>query len=91
MADDVIPNFPTKDIQYFKIPHHGSKYGLTPDYLNLFKPELAVISVGAKNRYGHPTQEVLKLLEGKGIKLYRTDLDGDIVVETDGEDWKIDK
>ena len=48
--------------------------------LEATSPELAVISVG-KNRYGHPTEEVLTRLEDEGIRVLRTDLEGDVVVE----------
>ncbi len=78
-------------IEYLKIPHHGSKNGLTKDYLDFVNPKIAVISVGAKNRYGHPTQEIINLLKDNGIKMYRTDLDGDVVLETDGTSFRIVK
>lgn len=64
-----------------EIPHHGSKYGLYPDSLGLAEPSLAVISVGKKNTYGHPTQEVLDILKAKRIKVWRTDINGELVVD----------
>lgn len=91
VSDLVIPNLPNISFNYIKIPHHGSKYGLTPDFLEHFKPEIAAISVGAKNRYGHPAPEIIKLLDDKGIKMLRTDLDGDIIVESNGEKFWIVK
>ncbi len=75
-----------KSLDYIKIPHHGSDNGITPDLLDVIKPQVAVISVG-KNSYGHPTDKVLKLLSNRSIKLYRTDQDGDIAVASDGKNW----
>jgi len=50
---------------------------------------VAVISVGAKNRYGHPAREVLKRLDDYGIKYYRTDVNGDVEVVSDGQNYHI--
>ena len=86
MADLVIPEVKENLVDYIKIPHHGSKYGMAKNYINLFEPELAVISVG-KNNYGHPTKEILEILSNAKIKTFRTDLDGDIVIESDGESY----
>ena len=47
-------------------------------------PQYAIISVGAGNEYGHPTQVVLKRLSSAGVKIYRTDLQGDIICTSDG-------
>jgi competence protein ComEC len=69
------------DIDILKVGHHGSKYASTLEFLQLVKPNLAIISVGAKNRYGHPTSEVLTRLEQVGTKVQRTDTEGTIVVE----------
>ena len=73
-------------IEYIKVPHHGSKNGLTQKLLEAVMPKLAVISVG-NNSYGHPNEEVIKLLKSKGIKILRTDEMGDIVVESDGKSF----
>ena len=74
-----------KDISaaILKVPHHGSRTSSTTDFLNKVQPKLAVISVG-KNNYGHPNEEVLKILEEKNIKTLRTDEMGDIEVTSDG-------
>ncbi|MEK7064309.1 MAG: MBL fold metallo-hydrolase, partial [Patescibacteria group bacterium] len=45
-----------------KVPHHGSKYGMNKEWLEAVRPKLAIISVGRRNSYGHPTEEALKLL-----------------------------
>lgn len=64
----------------FEIPHHGSKYGLSPLSLSLAHPTLAVISVGKNNVYGHPSNQALAVLKAKKIPFMRTDLQGDIVL-----------
>ncbi len=70
--------------QILKVGHHGSKTSTTESFLSKVMPEIAIISCGFKNRYGHPTKEVLRRLERKKVKVYRTDLDSTIVITTDG-------
>lgn len=67
------------NLRILKIPHHGSKNGLTEKFLQLAKPTIAVISVGQKNIYSHPATEILDMLEAKKIKIKRTDKEGNIV------------
>ncbi|OGZ63549.1 MAG: hypothetical protein A2998_02935 [Candidatus Staskawiczbacteria bacterium RIFCSPLOWO2_01_FULL_37_25b] len=72
-----------------KTAHHGSKYSTSEEFLQSVNPKIAVISSGAKNSYGHPTPEVLQKLEKFGIKILRTDKDGTIKIESDGNIIKI--
>ncbi len=74
-------------VEVLKIPHHGSKNGLTTSLLESVNPNLAVISAGKKNRYGHPHKETLAILQEKNIKTLRTDIDGEIEIVSDGEKW----
>lgn len=67
-----------------KIAHHGSKYATSEGFVKRVKPEAAVISTGAWNRYGHPSQSVLDRLKGLNAKVYRTDLQGEITITTKG-------
>ena len=69
-----------------KIAHHGSKYASSGDFLNRVKPEVAIVSCGAWNRYGHPSQAVLDRLKAANVKLYRTDMQGEITITTRGKD-----
>ena len=69
-----------------KIAHHGSKYASSGDFLNRVKPEIAIVSCGAWNRYGHPNQGVLDRLKAANVKLCRTDLQGEITLSTRGKD-----
>ena len=71
-----------------KIGHHGSKYATSKDFLDRVQPEVAIISCGAWNRYGHPSQAVLDRLRAANpnVKLYRTDLQGEITITTRGKE-----
>ena len=66
-------------IDVIKIPHHGSKKGLTPGFLKLAEPKVSVISVGVKNRFGHPADSTLELLKALKSQIRRTDKEGDII------------
>jgi len=66
----------TADI--LKVAHHGSKTSTCEEFLSKVNPEIAVISVGKENRYGHPHLKTLVLLRKYGIKILRTDIEGDI-------------
>lgn len=72
-----------------KVGHHGSRYATTGNFLRRGRFEAAIISNGADNRYGHPSQEVLDRLRAANIKVYRTDLQGEITVTTRGENYEI--
>lgn len=72
-----------------KVAHHGSKYSSSDLFLAAVAPRAAVISVGAKNTYGHPTPETLQRLEKSDIKVLRTDTNGDIKILSDGNTIKI--
>jgi competence protein ComEC len=72
-----------------KIGHHGSKYASSGDFLSRVQPEVAIVSCGAWNRYGHPSQAVLDRLRAANVKLYRTDLQGEITITTRGNSDQI--
>jgi len=69
-----------RPFELFKAPHHGAANGLNRDLVSWLKPEVFVVSVGAKNTYGHPNQEVLDFLEELGAKVFRTDKDGTVEI-----------
>lgn len=62
-----------------KVPHHGSRYSL-PAFLTRVRPRVALVSVGAGNRYGHPSSLVIDALRAGGALVLRTDQDGDLAV-----------
>lgn len=77
----------TPKADVLKVGHHGSHSSTTPTFLRAVNPRYAVISVGAGNDYGHPHQEILQRL--RGVKVYRTDLDGTVVFTTNGKDISV--
>jgi competence protein ComEC len=70
-----------------KISHHGSITGTSDLFLKSVRPQTAIISVGAKNKFNHPSPVVLQRIMELGCKYYRTDELGAIVLESDGERW----
>ena len=75
--------------QVLKVAHHGSTHGTGSSFLGRVNPEVAIISVGADNPYGHPTPATLNRLENAGAIVFRTDQDGTIVLQSDGMKYSI--
>jgi competence protein ComEC len=76
-----------------KVGHHGSRSSTGAAFLKAVGPRYAVISVGAGNSYGHPSQAVLKRLAKSGVNVFRTDRDGTVTLRSDGEQitWETSK
>lgn len=72
-----------------KVGHHGSKTASSDNFLKEVTPNIAVISCGKDNDFGHPHKAVLEKYKAIGCKIYRTDLNGDIVVTADGTTIKV--
>lgn len=72
-----------------KVAHHGSDTSSSENFLEQVHPKIAVISVGKDNSYGHPKQTTLDKLNKLNTKVYRTDLQGTIVVICDGKECKV--
>lgn len=72
-----------------KISHHGSDSGTGEAFLSRVKPEIAIISVGADNNFGHPNRRILKRLERIGASVYRTDQQGTIRLFSDGSTFSL--
>ncbi len=77
------------DIDVLKVGHHGSRVSLSDSLLEQLKPEVALISVGAGNRYGHPTDEALEALDGCGARVFRSDELGKVVCSFSGTGLKV--
>lgn len=73
------------DISVLKAAHHGSRYSTGSRWLEQVKPEWAVISCGRDNRYGHPHKETVERLEEKNVEIFETDMDGAVILNTDGK------
>lgn len=73
-----------------KVGHHGSKTSTTEEFLQIVDPEIAVISCGADNSYGHPHDSTLQLLNDINCKIYQTDFDQTVVVTSNGEAFYVD-
>lgn len=73
----------------YKVSHHGGRDGNSQAFLDEINPKYAAISVGADNKYGHPKSEILKRLKKMNCEVYRTDLDGDIIFESDGKNISV--
>lgn len=82
---ELLSAWPDLTAEILKIGHHGSKNSSNQLFLDKIKPKISIISVGAKNRYGHPTGEVLDKLKKIGSEILRTDLGRDIAMETEGK------
>jgi competence protein ComEC len=73
-----------------KVSHHGSRNGTDEKLMNEVKPQIAILSYGRRNQYGHPHKEVTKLLDDYGVKSYAT-ANGDIILKTDGKTLTIEQ
>lgn len=67
-----------------KVGHHGGATSTSEVFLDEIMPQYAVISAGTGNSYGHPTDEVLSRLRDADVKVYRTDMQGDVICTSDG-------
>jgi competence protein ComEC len=76
---DLLANSTDLRADVLKVPHHGSRYS-AEEFLAAVRPRVAIISVGAHNRYGHPSQHVIDALARPGTRVMRTDLSGDIAI-----------
>ena len=72
-----------------KVGHHGSNSSSGDDFLDAVDPAIALISCGEGNSYGHPHAEVLERLEAREIEIHRTDIEGSIVLISDGTDFRL--
>jgi competence protein ComEC len=68
-----------------KVPHHGSRTSSGPRLVASSRPRVAIASLGARNPFGYPHQEVVRRYEGAGAMVLRTDRDGTVEVSTDGQ------
>jgi competence protein ComEC len=81
----IVPHLIPAKTRILKVAHHGSRTSTSQELLDAWRPQIALISCGRGNPFGHPAPEVIQRLEATGARIYRTDLDGEITVDTDGQ------
>ena len=80
----IAPQLTAARVRVLKVGHHGSRTSSTVALLGAWRPQIALISAGRSNTFGHPAPEVLERLASIGARVYRTDLDGQITLDSDG-------
>lgn len=74
----LVATYPDLRADVLKVAHHGSNTSSITPFLSAVQPNIAIISVGERNRYGHPHKEVIERFEKMGIEIWRTDKQGAI-------------
>jgi len=72
-----------------KVSHHGAEDSNSEEFIDEVMPKIAVLSVGENNRYGHPSKEIIERFKIKEVSLYRTDFDGTVIIQTNGNTLSI--
>ena len=78
------------DIEVYKVAHHGSSSSNAPDFLEQVNPELALVSAGRNNSYGHPHTQIVDYFAAKNIPLYQTNVHGTVELVMTPLGWKIE-
>jgi competence protein ComEC len=86
--EEIIKNYPEMSADVLKVGHHGSSTSSSKNFLDKVSPKIAIISTGKGNDYGHPHKETLAEFKKRGYIVYRTDIDGTIVLQSDGKNIK---
>lgn len=85
---ELLKNNSLSSVDVLQVGHHGSKSSTTDEFLDTVSPTYAIISCGENNSYGHPHAETLNKLRASSVKMFRTDKQGVIFVESDGRELK---
>jgi competence protein ComEC len=86
---DLIPRLVPAKTRILKVGHHGSRTSTSAALLEAWSPQVALISCGRGNAFGHPAPDVIERLTAAGAAIYRTDRDGEITVTTDGHNVRV--
>jgi competence protein ComEC len=81
---DIASAFPPARLRVVKVPHHGSLTSSAPEFVSALHPQVALVSAGRSNHFGHPVPEVLDRYRSIGAEVFRTDRDGAITIDSDG-------
>src|SRR5699024_10597012 len=87
--EDMLMRWHLPQVDLLKVAHHGSRTSTGEKWLQAVQPQEAVISVGGNNRYGHPSSQVLDRLKAQGARIWRTDLNGAVIVSIRPQSWKV--
>jgi beta-lactamase superfamily II metal-dependent hydrolase len=87
---EIVESGLARDVEVLKVAHHGSRSSTADEFLQAFRPEIALISAGRSNRYGHPSPVVVDRLKRRGIAIARTDQLGSIRLRTNGRTIRLD-
>ena len=85
---DILEKYNLKDIDILKVGHHGSNTSTSKEFISSIKPKQCLISVGKNNRYGHPKESVIDILDD-ACNIYRTDLNASVEIKLKNNDYKI--
>ncbi|PHV71926.1 MBL fold hydrolase [Sporanaerobium hydrogeniformans] len=88
-VEKVLPLKEIGKVDVLKVGHHGSKTSSSDTFIKSIEPKVAIICCGKDNKYGHPNKETLDTLSKYKAKVYRTDINGGIILKTDGKEIKI--
>jgi competence protein ComEC len=86
---ELLPRLTPARHRVLKVAHHGSRFSTGQALVDGWRPHVALVSAGRGNTFGHPAPDVLSRLEAAGVAIYRTDRDGQITLETDGETVRV--
>ncbi len=89
IENEILSNGINVKSDVLKVAHHGSDYSSSDSFLKAVNPKFAVISVGKNNTYNHPNAITLSKLEALNTKVYRTDIDGTIIMKSDGNNISV--
>jgi len=87
---DIAAAFPPARLRVVKIPHHGSLTSSAPEFVAALHPQIAIVSAGRTNHFGHPVPEILDRYRTAGAQVFRTDQDGAVTVTSDGYSLHVD-
>ncbi len=85
VEEDLLAGGAVLDSHVLKVSHHGSSTSSTEPFIKAISPDIAVISCGKDNSYGHPHRETVELLEEYGVEYLRTDRSGTVIVRSNGK------
>jgi competence protein ComEC len=83
-VERTIDPLPATKLRVLKVPHHGSLTSSSEEFVRSLHPDVAIVSVGRANHFGHPAPAVLERYKAIGTEIFRTDQDGAVTVDTDG-------